>query len=265
MSKNKVALEEQLILLVQGQAPLFDISSPLFKNDNYKKQKWVEIAETLGVKDTDAVSAAVHCKTLWGTLRNQYLAYLRKTKFPTGTGKKTIPYFRHAESMRFLSDFVEPRKTISNYEPSDSGREEDWNSDDLQDSPSVSSQGSDSQGFELEYELRHVYTVEEDEMEQEQGTDKKQEQKQTVVLPVKSPPIQPSGTRRKRHAQTPFEDALTTTLTSINNFSGPAEDEFDYFCKSLAPSLRRISSKQPRLATQLKIDIQKLFLDAEMD
>jgi len=46
---NKIALEEQLIMLVQGHSFLYDLSSSSYKNENMKQQKWTEFAEILGI------------------------------------------------------------------------------------------------------------------------------------------------------------------------------------------------------------------------
>ena len=71
------------------------------------------------------------------------------------------------------------------------------------------------------------------------------------------------GARKRKQAQTPFEDALTETLTSLKK--SPVQDEFDHFCLSLAPELRKIGTKRPKVCMSLKIQIQQLILDAASD
>jgi hypothetical protein len=44
-----------------------------------------------------------------------------------------------------------------------------------------------------------------------------------------------------------------------------AQDEFDYFCLSLAPELRRIAQKRPKSAMEVKVKIQQLLLDVNSD
>ena len=47
---SRIAMEEQLIFLVQGNSYLYDISNASYKNEILKQQKWKEIAEIIGIK-----------------------------------------------------------------------------------------------------------------------------------------------------------------------------------------------------------------------
>jgi hypothetical protein len=46
----KLALEEQLIMLVHGKTELYDTSSKSYKNEQLKSQTWNDIAEMLEVE-----------------------------------------------------------------------------------------------------------------------------------------------------------------------------------------------------------------------
>jgi len=41
-------------------------------------------------------------------------------------------------------------------------------------------------------------------------------------------------------------------------------DEFESFCNSIAPKLRRLHSKNPILCAQTQVKIQEVLLDAEI-
>lgn len=43
------------------------------------------------------------------------------------------------------------------------------------------------------------------------------------------------------------------------------KDEFDKFCESIAPKLRRINDKDPRTAARAQMEIQKVLFNLEFD
>lgn len=60
-----------------------------------------------------------------------------------------------------------------------------------------------------------------------------------------------------------FETNLIGMLKS--NQDQDVEDEYEFFCKSLAPKLRRISHLNQRKGSEVQFNINKLIFEAEQE
>ncbi|XP_033326408.1 uncharacterized protein LOC117220505 [Megalopta genalis] len=91
--------DEMLIELVKAKPGLYDLQSPRYSDNNYKRSVWQEIEKAVGQSGA---------KTRWESLRGQYRKYLAKTKRRMSeepTGKFRIKW-RYHDQMLFLSDHI---------------------------------------------------------------------------------------------------------------------------------------------------------------
>ncbi|KAK5649821.1 hypothetical protein RI129_000850 [Pyrocoelia pectoralis] len=86
-----------LIELVQSKRGLYDLQSPHYSDNHYKKKIWNEIEQALGLSEA---------KNRWEALRAQYRKYLAKLKTKSGQATAKISKWRYHDQMQFVNEFV---------------------------------------------------------------------------------------------------------------------------------------------------------------
>ncbi|XP_025203853.1 transcription factor Adf-1-like [Melanaphis sacchari] len=96
--------EENLIENVRAHTSLYDMFSEDYRDQNVRKEAWVEIGDALKIP-------ADKCKSEWTKLRNCFLNSIRRRRQKTsGQSAKHIPAWKFSKQMEFLLPFLENRE-----------------------------------------------------------------------------------------------------------------------------------------------------------
>jgi len=232
MSVNKVELELRLIDLVRDHPYLYDKSHPTYRDIKQKELTWAMIAQQLDMSGKD-------CRNLWNSLRNQYTASVRKNKLQPGSS-----YYRHTKAMQFYLE-------ASNANESGSFSNIEFE---------VISDGSNNSGI-------HDIKTEVSECSPIVGIVERAQ----VDTPTKIPARRSSNSGaknsgEKKRSMDCLEENIVELLKQQPDPDGIKEkdDEYEMFCSSLVPKLRRIAESDLRKACELQFNIYQLFYQAEM-
>ncbi|XP_015429489.1 PREDICTED: uncharacterized protein LOC107186181 [Dufourea novaeangliae] len=102
--------DEMLIELVKANDGLYNLQSPFYSDNNYKRKIWNGIEKSLNQNDA---------KVRWESLRSQYRKYLNKQKTKSGQAAIKVAKWKFHDQMAFLSEFVNierPRVTSIEHE-----------------------------------------------------------------------------------------------------------------------------------------------------
>ncbi|XP_071642130.1 uncharacterized protein [Temnothorax longispinosus] len=104
---NSENVNELIIHYVRSLPQLWDLKNKEYRDNVLKKKLWCQVAQELNVTDE-------FVKNRWRQLRDRYLK--EKKKSVTKSGQAAHHYFPWPlmASLSFLSDVVEPRKTVTN-------------------------------------------------------------------------------------------------------------------------------------------------------
>ncbi|KAL3273517.1 hypothetical protein HHI36_014957 [Cryptolaemus montrouzieri] len=95
---HKFRTDELLIELVKSKPGLYNLQSPHYSDNNYKKKMWDEIEHIVELNGG--------AKIRWESLRAQYRKYLGKLRTKSGQGISKISKWRYYDRMQFLNDHI---------------------------------------------------------------------------------------------------------------------------------------------------------------
>ncbi|XP_073831608.1 transcription factor Adf-1-like [Musca autumnalis] len=100
--------EEELINSIQLHECIYNKGSNLYRNKIAKEKAWSAVAAEVG-------KPVKQCQTRWKSLRDRYTK--EHLKLSSGSGAPEYsPEWRFTNSMSFLSDYIQPRPTTSNFD-----------------------------------------------------------------------------------------------------------------------------------------------------
>ncbi|XP_071944319.1 uncharacterized protein [Antedon mediterranea] len=103
---------EQLIIEVEKNSVLYDLSDKRYKDVRHKNDVWDEIAIKVGVESGQILSKK------FTNIKDAYVAYLRKVGQMSRSGQGLagkLRKYKWADQMQFLNGFVSTRRSTSNF------------------------------------------------------------------------------------------------------------------------------------------------------
>ncbi|XP_025163181.1 uncharacterized protein LOC105184943 isoform X2 [Harpegnathos saltator] len=102
-------INELIIHYVRNRPQLWDLNDKCYRNNGLKKKLWCEVAHELNMTEE-------FVKNRWRNLRDRYIKEKKKSVTKSGQAAVHFVPWSFMEHLHFLSDTVEPRKTITNFE-----------------------------------------------------------------------------------------------------------------------------------------------------
>ncbi|XP_077270956.1 uncharacterized protein LOC143902126 [Temnothorax americanus] len=104
---NSENVNELIIHYVRSLPQLWDLKNKEYRDNVLKKKLWCQVAQELNVTDE-------FVKNRWRQLRDRYLKEKKKSVTKSGQAAHHFFPWPLMASLSFLSDVVEPRKTVTN-------------------------------------------------------------------------------------------------------------------------------------------------------
>ncbi|CAL1672177.1 unnamed protein product [Lasius platythorax] len=109
MEYNSEDVNELIIHYVRSRPQLWDFKNKQYRDNVLKKKLWCEVAQELNVTDE-------FVKNRWRNLRDRYIKEKKKSITKSGQAALHCSPWPLTANLSFLSDAVEPRKTVTNYQ-----------------------------------------------------------------------------------------------------------------------------------------------------
>ena len=259
--------KENFMQEVQKYPIVYDKFRKDFKNVDMKKNAWKKIGEAFGMTDIEA-------EKKYTNIRSAYGRALRKNKkIGSGSGRNAVN--SDYDYLQWLNVYIDHRETTSNLvnsQPPYKGMRVD-----LECSPGTSQITSKNDTADDSYDLLDRFLTSDNigenindsnnSLDELNESDVVGNASQNIVVIPKS-----STKGKKRNRETLEEEdeiatkSILSTMQEIYTYlkSGKCDqeeqDEVALFCRSLEPSLRRLT---PGILAIIKVQIQQLVLKAE--